>query len=102
MIGTTEAGAKRNIAVLLVVALAVVLALSLVFVAAAADHDCGGDHCRVCDSIALCGHLIRGVFGALTAVFFAASAVPTLSRTHPKADRKACVSVVSRGVRLIS
>ena len=99
---TGKSKAKKNVAVLLCVALALACAASLVFVAAAADHDCGGEHCRVCDRVALCAAFVRAAFCAIAVSFFAAVCCALGSTVRRVASRAPLCAAASRGIRLIN
>ena len=59
---------RRAAAVCAAVILALSLLFSLAFIAAEADHDCGGAHCAVCRQIQMCQALLEQLEGAVAAV----------------------------------
>ncbi|MBQ6552504.1 MAG: hypothetical protein IJL83_02685 [Clostridia bacterium] len=93
---------NRVIATVLAVVFALAVALSLVFIAAEADHDCSGEDCPVCELLALCRGVLRGVLAAAF-VCLAAAALRTaaLSRSARSALR-AAITPASLKVKLLN
>ncbi len=92
---------KRIIATVLAVVFALAVALSLVFIAAEADHDCSGEGCPVCELLALCRGVLRGVLAAAFVCLAAALRTAALSRSARSALR-AAVTPASLKVKLLN
>jgi hypothetical protein len=75
--------AKRTGALMLCIALALVLAVSTAFIVHEADHDCSGEDCPICRTIAVNIKLLSSLglaFIALMVLFFQLSGHTVRSR----------------------
>ena len=68
--------AKRIAAGVMVLTLLLILALSMLFLIAEADHDCAGADCPICACLRACVHVLRR-FGA-SAILPLAATVPVI------------------------
>ena len=92
---------KRACALLLCIGFILVLSVSSAFLIHEADHDCCGEDCPICKTVAMTTALLRALCLVVTAVqLFAASAVLSALKA-PERDRvHAAGTPVSWKIRL--
>ncbi|MBR1730824.1 MAG: hypothetical protein IJ725_00095 [Ruminococcus sp.] len=76
----------RIIALLLAAAVLFVMLFSLFVIAAEAQHNCHGDDCPICELVALCENLVKGL--SLTLVIITLIVALALMRRFCKEDRE--------------
>ena len=92
---------KRVRALLLCAGFILVLAVSSAFLIREADHDCCGEDCPVCRTIAMTSMLMRALFAIVSAwLLFSLPAVLTARRASAGARSDTADTPVSRKIRM--
>ena len=92
---------KRGNALLLCIGLVLVLLVSSAFLIQEADHDCCGEDCPICRTIAMTGMLMRALFVIASAwLLFSVPAVLSARRASAGARSDTSDTPVSRKIRM--
>ena len=94
---------RRKVALILTIAFVFVMLFSQVFVIAEADHDCSGEDCPVCETVAVIGNFFKelSIIGCL-AFACAATVFAVIRSLFTRNETRSVFSLITLKVKLSS
>lgn len=91
----------RVISLLVAVLVLVVMLSSVLYIAHEADHDCVGEHCRICHQISICQNIVENLgFGVIAAAIAIALTYVLASLLTSAQAKSAMTTLITLKVKL--